>query len=89
VTEHAGGVRRAVGLARRIDPLEIDVARVRVDVRIDHAGHQRAAADVDNLCVACLDRLVGNFGDQSVAKQDVPILRTFGVDTVEDTCIAE
>src|SRR5258706_363416 len=89
VAEHAHRVRGAVRAALLLDALHVHVARVRVHVRVDHAGHQRPPADVEDPRLARLDGLGGDLANRAALDEDAHARGAIGAMPVEDTGILE
>src|SRR5262245_44109901 len=81
--EHPHGMSGAIGFAGGVHFLPIHVAEIGVGVRIDEAGHESAASDVDDLSIVRLDRLTGHLAYEPVLDQDIHSLGTLGAEAVE------
>ena len=89
VPQHARRVGRSVRLAMGLDLLHADVRTVGMHVRIDQAGHQCPAADVDDARPGRSYGAIRHFADRAVFDQKVHARGAVGVHPVEHTGVAE
>jgi hypothetical protein len=89
MSKHPDRVRGAVGFSDRFDFLHRYVAAVRVQMRVDQAGHHRSPADVEYPRIRGRDRLCGDVLNQSVADAQLHALRAIGIRAVEDAGVLE
>jgi hypothetical protein len=72
-----------------LQPGEIRVGRHGVEVRVDEAGHEGAALEVDDLSIADLDRCIGNFLHALALDEDVAVLAQSVTEAVEEAAVFE
>ena len=89
VAQHAGGVCRAVGGPMRLDHLHVHVGGVGMDVRVDQAGHQRPAPQVDAARGWGRDRAVGDLADNIILHQHLHAGGALGVHAIEEAGIGQ